>query len=140
MDQTNDISVSGETEDLEQQGNRAAETLHSALIFLKKKDIHLDLFLFTPSLMEALNKKSREKEGPTTVLSFPDPGTFPHPEVEKKHIGEIYLCPQEISERGESLDRFAIHGLLHLLGYTHDKKRDTMNMEQAEAEILSFLE
>lgn len=72
------------------------------------------------------------------VLSFPEPKNFPRPRGEK-YLGEVYLnraIARRDPDRGR---RLFIHGLLHLLGYRHDLKRDTMEMEKREKEILAFL-
>ncbi len=92
--------------------------------------------------MRRVNRERRGKDEPTTVLSFAERdvpvglrNASPVP-----HLGEILLAPDTISRRGEHIVRFALHGLLHLLGYTHESERDTMEMEQAEQKALNHLE
>ena len=136
----NTISVYGETKSFSQEGGEVQKILQKALAFLKEKDLHLDLFLVSTKGIQEVNKISRGKDAPTTVISFPDEGVVPYPETEKKHIGEIYLAPRVISKKGDSIFHLAIHGLLHLLGYTHSQKRDSIEMERIEEEILSSLE
>lgn len=36
-------------------------------------------------------------------------------------------------------DRLLIHGVLHLLGYTHDKGKDYIQMRKKEKEVLAKL-
>lgn len=71
------------------------------------------------------------------VLAFPEPEGFPHPETRNKFFGEIYINLEIARREPERAHRLAIHGLLHLLGYTHKRNNDTMKMEKKEAELLS---
>ncbi|WP_051962912.1 rRNA maturation RNase YbeY [Mesoaciditoga lauensis] len=62
----------------------------------------------------------RKKEGPTDVLSF---------EGDPPFLGEIYICPEYVKENAkyfkvpfeEEMIRVCIHGILHLLGYDHER-------------------
>ena len=100
--------------------------------FLGKKDNYLEIYLVSDSFMEK------------NVLAFPAPNKFPRPDLKKKikALGEIYLNPDYISrqaagdKRQELLYMFT-HGFLHLLGYDHKRKSDTIRMERKEAELLS---
>ena len=60
------------------------------------------------------------------VLSYPAPAGFPRPDAKENYLGEIYLNPEYIKERGENFDLMLIHGFLHLRGYDHIKKNDRM--------------
>jgi probable rRNA maturation factor len=92
----------------------------------RKNKIELSVVFVGQKEIQRLNKKYRKKNRPTDVLSF-----------DYKDSGEIVICPQIIKENakkfGESfnqeLARIFIHGLLHILGYDHEK------MEK-EAEIM----
>ena len=72
-----------------------------------------------------LNKKYRNKNKPTNILSFPL----------RKNMGEIILCPaiikKEAKNFGKTFDQFlsflVIHGMLHLEGMEHGS-----TMEEAE--------
>jgi len=83
--------------------------------------------------IRTLNNKYRKKDRPTDVLSF----NFNDPDL----LGEIYISLEkarsQAREYGISLKqevwRLATHGLFHLLGYTHHKKRDRVIMQRKEA-------
>jgi len=51
-------------------------------------------------------------------------------------LGEIFLAPEYVRDHGEDIVFLAVHGLLHLLGYTHDGERDSIKMERKEREII----
>lgn len=93
----------------------------------------------TASVMSRLNKIYRNKEYAANVLSF---------EAREFGLGEIVLCPSVIRKSAkeygitykEELCRMFLHGLLHLLGYDHDKsERQAERMEQKEREHLLFI-
>lgn len=68
------------------------------------------------------------------VLSFPDEVQFPDFDG-RRSLGEIYLNEDWAEKKIEVLSYLLIHGILHLLGYHHGKKRDTMIMENLEKKL-----
>ena len=120
-------------------GKLVEHTLLEALQVLKKKNIALEVHLLTDKEMKAINKATRGKNEPTNVLSF-EAGGFPYiDEGGVTYLGEIYLAPDVVKVRKENIKFLAIHGLFHLLGYTHEEKRDTIKMEKAEDILLAKL-
>jgi len=80
--------------------------------------------------MQTLNSEYRKKDSVTDVLSF---------NVDSKELlGEIYICPQYVSENfkaekfTEEIIRLIIHGLLHLIGYDHDVELNDQTKEKVE--------
>ena len=87
---------------------------------LKDKEIHLNLFLVSAKRIKELNKKFRQKNSTTTILSFPQDEPLKKPKIgEKIILGDIFLCPEEIGKSENDLEYFFLHGLLHLLGLNH---------------------
>ena len=103
--------------------------------------------LVTDAHIRKLNSQYRRKPSPTDVLSFPaghgsrtpDPGSrAPGPA-----LGDIVIATgvarRQAREAGHSyqteLRVLALHGLLHLLGYDHDKKNDAGRMARLEARL-----
>ena len=84
--------------------------------------------------MKMLNNKFRSKNKPTNVLSFQKPKNFPGIK-----LGEVYLDPIYIQKHKEDLALMLAHGVLHILGYDHEKKSDRIKMERREARLLSKL-
>lgn len=88
-----------------------------------------------------LNQQYRNKPGATNVLSFP---YDPEPGIASRLLGDIVICApiieQEATEQNKSLlahwAHIVIHGILHLLGYTHDFDDDAAEMENLETELL----
>lgn len=135
------------------------------LKILNKNNILVGIYLVGSQKIRFLNKKFRGKDKSTNVLSFKEPNNFPHPEFERRTmrtkrgqtqkltpLGEIYLNAElygrDAERRGKfqrksalspRLSALLVHGLLHLLGYNHKKKRDRIKMEKMEQRLLKFL-
>ncbi len=101
----------------------------------------LDVAFVSRVKMRSLNRKFRGKDAPTDVLSFPALEIF----ARQGHLGDVVICAPileaQAKERGHSprdeLQVLLVHGLLHLLGYDHEKsKRESAEMERWENEIL----
>ncbi len=100
-----------------------------------------------------LNKKYRDEDRPTDVLAFymtpssEETGApaFITPPDGMLHLGEVIISyPQAViqaKEHGHSVRRemaiLIIHGVLHLLGYDHDKPELARLMRAREKEILN---
>jgi probable rRNA maturation factor len=92
--------------------------------------------------IQELNKKYRGKDKPTNVLSFPMSGG--PDDVKSGMLGDIVISVdtalRESSGTGESPDeviyRLLVHGLLHLLGYDHERSaEDEKIMSREEARL-----
>ncbi len=103
---------------------------------LKKRGA-IELHLITNGEMRTINNVTRGKNKATNVLSFEALG-FPRAD-KKNYLGEVYLAPDFIKKQKQDIELLAVHGTLHLLGYTHEEKRDRIVMERVEDEILSFI-
>lgn len=97
------------------------------------------VILFTSDKsVQALNAQYRAQDKATNVLAFPAPPSEQYP-------GDIALayetCRAEAEAAGISLlDRaahLALHGFLHLNGYTHDEEDEAARMEALETEALA---
>lgn len=74
-----------------------------------------------------LNKKYRKKDKPTDVLSFGE------------ELNEIVIYP--VMAKGEKgIEKVLIHGILHLLGYDHEKnEKEAKKMEEKQRCYLDFI-
>lgn len=72
----------------------------------------------------------------TNVLSYSAPADAPRPDWGGRFLGELYLNPHEARERGEKLQVLIIHGILHLVGYDHERKQDILKMRTEEKQLL----
>lgn len=108
---------------------------------LKKKNAYCSVYCVSRAYMKVLNKKYKNKNLDASVLSFPEGQEFPHPEVPKNkiYLGEIFISPDFLGEKDEGVGRFLLHGVLHLLGYTHKSACDRMDMESVEEKLRLYL-
>jgi len=114
----------------------------SKLNLFKKKPKRHTIFLTNNKKMKALNKKFRNKNNPTDVLSFP----FQKKIIYKKNIylGDVAISYEIINKRSKNsnffleFDKMWIHGYLHLLGHDHKKKKDFTKMKKLEEKILNY--
>jgi probable rRNA maturation factor len=86
----------------------------------KQKDKNLSIALVGQGRIRELNKRYRGKNRVTDVLAFPD---------KELGLGEIVICLREVKKNAKrfsltfekELAQVLIHGILHLLGYDHEK-------------------
>lgn len=112
---------------------------------LKLKDIILTIIICDNDYIQKINKDYRKKNKPTDVISFacrenPFPDITQVPEL----LGDIYISIEKASENAkaygsilpEEMRRLVAHGILHLIGYDHEKSRkDKRIMEEKEEEL-----
>jgi len=98
----------------------------------KRGKANLSVALVGQRRIRELNKKYRGKNRVTDVLSFPDG---------EMGLGEIVICPGEVKRNAKrfnltfekELVRVLIHGILHLLGYGHEKSEtETKKIEEKQ--------
>ena len=112
------------------------------LKLFKKKSKNHTIFLTNNKKMRELNKKFKNKNKTTDVLSFP----FNNKINYKKNIylGDIAISYEIINKRSKNsnffieFDKMWIHGYLHLLGHNHKKKKDFIKMQKLENLILNY--
>lgn len=114
---------------------------------IKDKNVEVSISLVGEIKIKELNKKYRNKNEVTDVLSFP----LGESRLEKHDIlplGDIFIClpfavkeskRQKISLKKE-LAWLTVHGFLHLSGYDHENSRkDADKMLKLENQILRKL-
>lgn len=123
------------------QEREAQLLIKRALKLLGRNSAEAEVFFIGDAAMRRLNHVYRGKDKTTNVLSFSAPKNFPRPDFKKgvRYLGEIYLNPGYIKKHGEDWKAMATHGLLHLLGFDHEKISDKMKMQKLEKHIASSL-
>ena len=100
-----------------------------------------------------LNKKFREVDKPTDVLSFPlfdFEGETDEPPVDEimSNLGDIVIslerAKEQAEEYGHSFERevafLCVHSMLHLLGYDHEtSEEDEVEMRSKQTEIMRIM-
>jgi len=97
------------------------ERISTIASHLTSRDI--DLIICDNTTIRNYNRKYRNKDKSTDVLSFPLEGSFEH-----MPLGSIVISAEHVIDKAkkfkhsekDELDLLFIHGLLHLLGYDHE--------------------
>jgi probable rRNA maturation factor len=109
---------------------------------LGKEDAELSILLVGDRGMRRLNRSWLGKDVPTDVLSFP---AAPSVATAGRFLGDVVLSLDTAArvaraERrpvAEELDRYLVHGILHLLGFDHERgPRHAARMALAEDGVL----
>lgn len=139
--QLNDRPYSLNRDIIQSRTHRLMDLLHLA-------DSYFSIVLMDDASIASYNSRFRKRKGPTNVLSFP---AEKMPEeltgvASGKELGDILIsvetAQREIHREPKNLhDRLTeliIHGLLHLLGYDHEKSEaDAHLMWQTEKELFN---
>lgn len=96
---------------------------------IKNTQLDLTVVFMGKSQAKKLNLEFRQRNYPTDVLSFEGDG--------KGVLGELVICPEVVKKQAlehdltfrEELGYMLLHGVLHLLGYDHEKN-------EAEAKVM----
>ncbi len=88
-----------------------------------KRTENVSIAFVTPAEIQNLNQRYRKKDQPTNVLSFEKVSHF------KEECSEVVICPFVVREMAKDsrlplkkeLAKTLIHGLLHALGYDHER-------------------
>ena len=114
----------------------AAETLRRVisrcLEELGQPDSEVHVLITGDERIGDLNRRFLDREGPTDVLSFPDGETLPSGRVLQ---GEIIISLDTARRQAKALhhgelrelSELALHGVLHLVGYDHERDHGEMN-------------
>ena len=121
---------------------------------LLNSKLTITITLTTPEEIKKINKKYRNIDKETDVLSFP---MFEKEEIEEKIknqeflyediLGDIIISIEKVKkqaeEYGHSFERelsyMLVHGFYHLMGYDHIKEEDKIVMRPKEEKILKDL-
>lgn len=107
--------------------------------FLRRveRELHVDeagvtVCFVSDTEIARMNRRYRQKKGPTDVLSFP---LGKKARAKNEYLGDIAIAPETArryaKKSGRSLASelrvLILHGVLHLLGYDHETDRGQMN-------------
>lgn len=121
---------------------------------LEKSKLYITVTLTNSKNIEKINKKYRNIDKETDVLSFP---MYEKREIEEKIaqkdfeyediLGDIVISVEKVEEQakeyGHSFERelsyMTVHGFYHLMGYDHIEEEDKKKMRPKEEKILNTL-
>ena len=94
--------------------NNSFTILHPSLT----DELEVEIMFVEKEEIKDLNKKHRNIDAPTDVLSFPQ---SQFKEVKKNILGSIVISDEIVKEKNEEIIDVIKHGLLHILGYDHEE-------------------
>jgi probable rRNA maturation factor len=109
-----------------------------------RRSVVLSVRVVGRSRSRSLNAHYRHKDKPTNVLSFTGAGSAP----DGRHfLGELVICAPVVAHealtQGKTLEshwaHMAVHGVLHLLGFDHERQIEAAKMAAREIQILDRL-
>ena len=115
------------------------------------KHITITVTLTNPENIRNINKKYRQIDNPTDVLSFPMYEKEEISEVKQQKyeviLGDIVISIPKVEEQAEEyghsfkreLSYMVVHGFYHLMGFDHMKEEEKAEMREKEENILGKL-
>ena len=138
VDVSADPGFSGYEDDAGQVAARVLEVLGEAG--------ELSVLLVGDDRMAELNRNWRDRSGPTDVLAF---AQREGPALgEEGLLGDVVICVptaqrqalERDQELGREIEELLVHGILHLLGYDHERSADeARRMFAKQAEVLAAI-
>ena len=127
--------------------NKKLKKISKIVKFFKGKNITFTILLTSSLNMKKLNKKFRNRNKSTDVLSFPffSSNNLKFIKQKKFYIGDLATSYEIINSRSKKnnflleFDKVWVHGLLHLIGYNHVKNKDYFKMNKIEKKILDSI-
>lgn len=113
------------------------------LLSARDNPVEVSVVLSSDATVRALNHDHRNQDKPTNVLSFPGDldslGT--HAEV---LAGDVILAWETVEREArqsgkpvaDHMSHLVVHGVLHLLGYDHEREDTATEMERLETDSL----
>tara|TARA_B100001115_G_scaffold171109_1_gene153248 strand:- start:73 stop:522 length:450 start_codon:yes stop_codon:yes gene_type:complete len=110
-----------------------------------KSNLFSTLVLTNSKMIKDLNKKFRKKNRSTDIISFP---FYRKSELrrllksnKKVYIGDIVINLNKIKKKDfkKNFNILWVHGLLHLIGFTHSKDVEYYKMLRLEKKLLKLI-
>ena len=122
---------------------RLREWAEAALSPAAKRSV-LSVRIVGKARSRSLNLRYRHKDKPTNVLSFAGAGSAPDG---RSFLGELVICAPLVALEARAQDKplsahwahLTIHGVLHLLGFDHERASEARKMAAREIQILDQL-
>lgn len=147
------ISIRNTQRKIKVDTNALRKDAQKILDALNYSDFDLGIWLAGIATSRTYNKRYRNQDKPTDVLSFSY-----HPalkagkrikvqSLEDKNLGDLIICPEYVRNDlpkwnttfEKHMQRLLVHGICHLLGYDHIEDADYKIMHKKEMELLKKL-
>jgi probable rRNA maturation factor len=125
----------------------AKEVVGVVLDVTGHRNVEVSVVFVDDDEMEELNLRHRREKKSTDVLSFPQHDQA-FARIRPELLGDVVIsvptAQQQAKLNGHSVQKeisnLLIHGILHLIGYTHESDEDGRKMRAKEEECREILE
>ncbi|MDX1516829.1 MAG: rRNA maturation RNase YbeY [Woeseiaceae bacterium] len=142
-----DVDVACDATDVpprEQVERAVRAALHSAGV---DTPFEVSVRIVASDEMQALNRRYRDRDQPTNVLSFPAETMVGLPAGAPRPLGDIAVCAEVVQREaavqgkspGHHWMHMLVHGTLHLAGFDHETDAEARVMEALEVRALGTL-
>ncbi len=127
---------------------RLRRSLKRLLKELQRENDEVNVILVDDVQIQTINREYLDRDRPTNVISFAmteGVGGALHPEI----LGDIVISAETAARDAatgdltlmEEMEFLLIHGLLHLIGYNHEKcsQKEVERMQKKERELFFML-
>ena len=143
---TVDVQIASDAGDLpdEEQLRHWVESALQASNESNASGFEISVRLVDEKEIRELNKRYRQQDKATNVLSFPFDELDGMPEESISPLGDLVICAPVVTREASQQDKaildhwahLVIHGTLHLLGHDHEHEAQAAIMETLEMNIL----
>lgn len=146
------ITIKNTQRSFEVDTKKLEESAQTILNELGYSGFDLGIWLTTNKTIHSYNKQYRNKDKPTDILSFPyhqlAPGEKIIPQTdEEKNVGDLIISVEFVQgilplynvTLQQRLDTLLIHGICHLLGYSHYDEENDKIMSKLEKKLAKQL-
>ncbi len=137
------VHILNEQSDITVHSNALGKFLERVIVReLGRDDVHVNVLLADDARISELNRRFLGRDGPTDVLAFP---VNEETSVDDEPVfGEVVVsaetalreAPGHNSTPRRELTLYAVHGLLHLVGYDDQTEDGRQKMETRQQEIM----
>jgi len=125
--------------DKDEKKNIRSNVLKILTILVQPKDSEICISFVDDETIRELNNSYRNINRATDVLSFPQDGP------DFSILGDIVISVDTAKRHAVryentyefEIKKLIVHGILHLLGFDHKKKKETIVMREKEEELLA---
>ena len=132
-------------DDLSQEILILKKLINYAILVEQVDNVEFNVILADNKYLKRLNKKYRQKNEATDVISF---ALEDHQDIicyDKRLLGDIYISVDQAKKQASlesislllELARLLVHGFLHLLGYNHENEKEERVMVAKQELILN---
>jgi probable rRNA maturation factor len=124
-----------------------------AAVTVERLDIRnafITIIVTDDAYIRNINREFRGLNEPTDVISFSNrENPFPEIDPSQEEIGDIYISLERAERQSheyretllDEVKRLIIHGILHLVGYDHERSdEDEEIMLRKEEELIGFID